>query len=73
MVPENSLLFSVLPLPSKLFDDEPLALARLNELADRNGSALMPALMLPDLSIELALDCEALTRSTMRTVSRSPT
>ena len=42
-MPEKSLLFSVLPLPAKVFDEEPEAVARANELALRNGSAVMPA------------------------------
>jgi hypothetical protein len=73
MVPEKSLLFSVLPLPSKVFAELPVALARLKELADRKGSAVMPPLMLPVLSTELVLDWLAATFSTICTVSVSPT
>jgi hypothetical protein len=44
MVPEKSLVFSVLPLPSKELLELPAALARANELAENSGSAVMPAL-----------------------------
>ena len=43
MVPVKSLLFSVVPLPSKSFLWVASARARLNELALANGSAVMPA------------------------------
>src|SRR4051812_47188712 len=73
MVREKSLLFAVLPLPSKVLLELPAAVARPNEFGAMPGSAGTAALTLPLLSIELVLFWLALTFSTICTVIVSPT
>jgi hypothetical protein len=73
IVPEKSLLFSVVPAPAELMVVEPAALARLNAFGETPGSAVTEAASLPLLSIELVLFCVAEIFSTICTVSESPT
>ena len=75
MVPLKSLLFSVVPLPSKLLAALPVAAARPTpkEFAFTPGKALNEASTLPLLSTELVDFCVALTFSMMLTRSVSPT
>jgi hypothetical protein len=73
ITPEKSLVFSVLPLPSKVLLESPVAPARLNRRGGRKGAAVRLELTLPVLSIVLVLFCVAETFSTICTVSVSPT
>ena len=73
MVPEKLLVFSVAPLPAKVLVELPPTDARPKELAAMPGKAVMAPVRVPDLSMELVLDCVALTFSTMATVRVSPT
>ena len=60
IVPEKSLLFSVLPLPAKvLLEVADGAWRGRTNWRESSGSAVMPAASLPLLSIELVLFCVA--------------
>ena len=73
MVPEKSLLFSVVPLPSNLLAWLPATEALPNELPLNSGKAVMPASKLEFLSTLLVERCTALTFSAICTVKVSPT
>ena len=73
IVPVKALVFSVLPEPSNLLLEVPLALARLSVLDGRNGTAVTLADTVPPLSMLLLLFWVAETFSTISTVMMSPT
>ena len=73
MVPEKSLLFSVVPLPSNLLPWLPPAEALAKELLLKKGIALSEASTEEALSTELVDFCTALTFSAICTIRMSPT